>query len=243
MTDDPTARTFQAGPFRIRVQAGQPAQRERLSAERIVDEALAQMKEHGYESVSMRSIARGLGTGPASLYAHVANRDELDALVLERVVGHLEVPDPDPERWAEQLRDVMVRMLAIYRSHPGVARASLGIVPLSPAIAQTMERLAALIRAGGVPDQANAWFLDLMALYVSSVAVEQDVWRTRRGVPADQDVSFDVVHQFFADLPETEFPVLTSMSPAMAQGDEQERFAFGVEVLVAGLAAYAGRAR
>jgi AcrR family transcriptional regulator len=247
--DDPIAREFRAGPIRIRVTGGgpgpeprrrEPAEppKERLSADRIVDVALAQMKEHGYESVSMRSIARELGTGPASLYAHVANRDELDSLVIERVSSGLEVPDPDPERWQDQLRDVMHAMLAIYQEHPGVARASLGIVPMSPRLLVTMERLTALLRAGGVPDQASAWFLDQLALYVSSVAVEQDVWRSRGGTE-DHAEQHEAIHRFFADLPDDEFPVLSSMSQALASGGPEERFDFGVDLMVAGIASYA----
>jgi AcrR family transcriptional regulator len=242
---DPTARTFRAGPVRIRVRAGRPAPRERLSADRIVEVALDQMRAGGYEGVSMRSIARELGTGAASLYAHVANRNELDALVLERVASRLEVPDPDPARWQEQLGETLVRMLALYDEHPGVARASLGMVPMSPRILVTMERLVALLRAGGVPDQAAAWFLDLMALYVSSVAVERDVWRSREAVPDDHDDDghHDAIHQYFRDLPEDEFPVLASMAAALATGDSDDRFRFGVDVLIAGVAAYAeGRA-
>jgi AcrR family transcriptional regulator len=240
--DDPAARTFRAGPVRIRVSAarretGQPP-RERLSADRIVEVALAQMKERGYEAVSMRSVARELGTGAASLYAHVANRDELDTLVLERVASRLEVPDPDPERWQEQLREVMVQMLALYDEHPGVARASLGMVPMSPRLMHITDRLAALLRAGGVTDQATAWFLDLVALYVSSVAVERDVWRSREGLAADHDQHHEVVHQFFRDLPEAEFPVLSSLSAALANGDQDDRFGFGLDVLIAGVVAY-----
>src|SRR5437868_15246901 len=55
---------------------------DRLSTDRIVEVAIDQMRERGYDAVTMRSIARELGTGPASLYAHVANRAELDQLVV-----------------------------------------------------------------------------------------------------------------------------------------------------------------
>jgi AcrR family transcriptional regulator len=191
----------------------------------------------------MRSVARDLGTGPASLYAHVANRNELDALVIERVAGQLEVPDPDPERWREQLREVMVAMLALYDAHPGVARASLGMIPMSPRVLRVTERLAALVRAGGVPAQPTAWFLDQMALYVSSVAVERDVWRRRGEVSEEHEEQAELVHQFFRDLPDDEFPVLASMASALASGGPDERFRFGVDLMIAGLAAYAdGRA-
>ena len=234
--NDPESRVFRAGPVRIRVNAGSPPPRERLSPDRIVDVALDQMKEHGYEAVSMRSIARALGTGPASLYAHVANRDELDALVIERVASQLEVPDPDPEHWKEQLRVLMIRMMALYQAHPGVARASLGLIPMSPRLLVTTERIAALLLAGGVPDQAVAWFLDQMGLYISSAAVEQDVWRQRGAWSQEHHES---VHQFFRDLPEAEFPVLASLSDAMTRGDYDDRFGFGIDLLITGLAAYA----
>lgn len=237
--EDPTARTFRAGPVRIRVRTSGTPARERLSADRIVEVALKQMRAHGYEGVSMRSIARELGTGAASLYAHVANRNELDALVLERVASRLQVPDPDPDHWQDQLRDTLLRMLALYDEHPGVARASLGMVPMSPRMLVTMERLVSLLRAGGVPDQAAAWFLDLMALYVSSVAVERDVWRSRGDPSEGHDETHDAIHQYFRDLPEGEFPVLASMAAALASGDSDERFRFGLDVLIAGVSAYA----
>lgn len=237
----PPERTFRAGPVRVRLTAGagerpRARPRERLSAERIVEVALAQMRESGYESVSMRSIARALETGPASLYAHVANRDELDALVVERVVSQLEVPDPDPARWREQLRDVMLQTMALYQAHPGVARASLGIIPMSPRMLVTVDRIAALLLAGGVPEQAAAWFMDQMALYVSSVAVEQDVWRSRGAWSEEHHAS---VTQFFRDLPESDFPTLATMADALARGDHDDRFGFGVDLLIAGIAAYA----
>jgi AcrR family transcriptional regulator len=188
----------------------------------------------------MRSLARGLGTGPASLYAHVANRDELDALVIARVGEQLDVPDPDPVRWQEQLREVMHSMLALYEQHPGVARASLGIIPLSPGMLRTMDRLSAIMRAGEVPDQSIAWFLDLMALYVGSYAVERDVWRERAahgGIGPEHEQH----HDLFRSLPTEQYPVLATLGEALSAGDAEDRFGFGVDVLVAGVAARARR--
>src|SRR3954468_15902907 len=117
-------KSWQAGPLRVRVtlpadRAERRERKEPLTAERIVDAAMELMKRDGYDNVSMRSLARELDTGAASLYAHVANKDELDQYVIDRISAMLEVPEPDPERWDEQLKDVLRRTLLLYREHPG----------------------------------------------------------------------------------------------------------------------------
>jgi AcrR family transcriptional regulator len=210
---------------------------ERLSTDRIVEVAIVQMREHGYDAVTMRSIARELETGPASLYAHVANRAELDQLVVDRVCAQLEVPDPDPDHWAGQLRETLVALLELYRAHPGVARCTLGMIPLHPGVLVVTERLVALLKAGGVADQHCAWFVDVASLYVASVAVEEDIWRerSRQGPEVDEQAVLGQVRTVFASLPADHFPWLRSLAGTMTTGSPDERFAFGVDLLVGGL--------
>src|SRR6478752_5129175 len=94
-------KSWQAGPLRIRVtmpgEPGPAAPKERLTVERIVDAAMALMADQGYDAVSLRSLAKALDTGPASLYAHVANKEEVDQLVLDRISTELTLPTPDAE--------------------------------------------------------------------------------------------------------------------------------------------------
>lgn len=237
-------RELRAGPVRIWVSAeGEERPKERLTRERIIDEALAQMREHGYEAVSMRSIARGLGTGPASLYAHVANREELDQLLVERVTGLVTIPEPDPGRWDEQLRDLMLELLQIYRDHPGVARATMGMIPTEPNSLRAGEAIFALCRAGDIDEQAAAWALDMFSLYVGAVAVEEDIWRERAKAAAASGHSWteeevvDRVRDLFASLPPDQFPNLSSWAVALTTGSDDDRVRFGIELLVAGLRA------
>jgi AcrR family transcriptional regulator len=222
------------------------ASAERLSADRIVQVAVDQMRQRGYDAVTMRSIARELGTGPASLYAHVANRAELDQLVVGWVCSQWHIPDPDPERWDQQLRECLIEMLGIYRANPGVARCTLGMVPLQPGLLVVVERLIALLKAGGVADQHCAWFTDVSSLYVASVAVEEDIWRERFGgaggaAPADgEEAAIERVRQVFEGLPREHFPLLSAMAATMTEGSPDDRFAFGVDLLVGGLKAMGG---
>ncbi len=214
-------------------------QAERLSADRIVDVALAQMRTGGYDAVTMRSIARELGTGPASLYAHVADRAALDQMLVDRVSREWRIPDPDPERWAEQLRESLLDLARLYQAHPGVARCTLGMIPTLPATLIATERLLAIMRAGGVPDQYAAWFVDSAALYVAGAMVEEDVWR-ERATGSELEV-VGKVRAIFGGLPADHFPLITSMAETLTTGDGDERFGFGLDLLISGLRAMSGR--
>jgi AcrR family transcriptional regulator len=219
----------------------------RLSADRIVEVAISQLRERGYDAVTMRSIAKELGTGPASLYAHVANRAEIDQLVVGHVAGQWRIPDPDPARWDAQLRECMHGLLQIYRDNPGVARCSMGMIPVGPGPLRVMERFVALLRSGGVADQHIAWFVDVSSLYVSSVAMEEDIWIQRHAGQdpdeasamehvTEEDVVNDV-RSIFSSLPADEFPLMRAMAEAMTTGDGDDRFGFGVDLLIGGLKA------
>ncbi|HEX2895181.1 MAG TPA: TetR/AcrR family transcriptional regulator [Marmoricola sp.] len=213
---------------------------ERLSADRIVEVAIEQMREHGYDAVTMRSIARELGTGPASLYAHVANRAELDQLVVGKVSSQLRIPDPDPAVWDEQLRACLVDLLELYRANPGVARCTMGMIPLDAGALMVSERWIALLKAGGVSDQHVAWFIDMSSLYVAAVAMEEDMWRMPGSAePSDQaeDAVVANVRSVFEQLPAEHFPLLRALAPTMTTGSADERFGFGVDLLIGGLKA------
>lgn len=139
------------------------AAREPLTRERIVDAAMRVLVEQGYEAVSMRKVASALGTGPASLYAHVANKKELDQLLVDRAAQDMKLPEtPDPERWQEQLKDAMRELLRVMRANPGVARAAIGQVPLGERALLSTERILGILKAGNLPDQAAAWAVDLI---------------------------------------------------------------------------------
>ena len=58
--------------------------------------ALDVLRAEGMDAVSMRRVAADLGTGPASLYAHVAGKDELLDLLYDEVIGTIPLPGAGP---------------------------------------------------------------------------------------------------------------------------------------------------
>src|SRR3954449_2777040 len=78
----------------------QRRQKEQLTRERIVAEAIRLLDDEGLEALSMRTLGQRLGAGATSLYRHVASKDELIELVADEVYGEIEVPEPsDPSSW------------------------------------------------------------------------------------------------------------------------------------------------
>jgi AcrR family transcriptional regulator len=211
--------------------------REPLSRERIVDAAMGLLVEQGYEAVSMRKVAQLLNTGPASLYAHVANKKELDQLLVDRAAREMEFPEADPEIWQEQLKDCMRSMLKVMRAYPGVARAAIGQVPLGERALQSTEHMLAILKAGKVSDQAAAWAVDLIPLYVTATAFEESVQGAAGWTEEDVVNYVGGLRQFFENLPSEKFPVTVALAAALTAGASgDERFEFGIQVIVAGLA-------
>ncbi|CAL9521847.1 TetR/AcrR family transcriptional regulator [Streptomyces sp. enrichment culture] len=63
-----------------------------LSRERIVTVARRIADEEGLDALTVRRVAQRLGTGQASLYRHIEDRDELLRLLAEDVAVHLPAP-------------------------------------------------------------------------------------------------------------------------------------------------------
>jgi AcrR family transcriptional regulator len=213
-----------------------------LTVEAIVAAAIEVLDEAGVVGLSMRRVADRLGTGAASLYAHVTGKDELLELVFDELVGQVPLPEPDPKIWREQVHQMLRDLRAVLISHRDAALAGLGRIPTTPKTLAAAETLVATLRAGGLSDRAIALGLDQLALYVSAEAFETGLMEHGGMTPEDAERYFEDVHAFYRRLPADRFPVLASIADEMTGPDGDERFEFGLDVLIAGLEAVsAGR--
>ncbi|HEY7879455.1 MAG TPA: TetR/AcrR family transcriptional regulator C-terminal domain-containing protein [Streptosporangiaceae bacterium] len=226
-------------PVRRRSAAGRKAT---LTTEAVVAAAIEVLDEGGVAGLSMRRVAEHLGTGAASLYAHVSGKEELLELVYDALVGQVALVEPDPATWREQLRQVMTDFHDVLVSHTDAALAGLGRIPTSPQTMAAAEVLAGIMRAGGLSPTVVALGLDQLVLYVSATAFEDGLFR--RGMDEEEMLRYYAgVHAFYAALPANRYPVLASIAPDMTGHDDVERFNFGLDVLISGLEAVSARVR
>ncbi|MEV1330611.1 TetR/AcrR family transcriptional regulator [Micromonospora costi] len=220
-----------------------PARRQ-LSQQAVVDAAMAVLSREGLGGLSMRRVAQELGTGPASLYAHVSGKEELLELLLDRVSAAITVPEPDPERWAEQITDVAWQAYRVYAAHTNLALASLATIPTGPNALRVTEGMLAILLAGGVPPQPAAWFLDRLFLYIAGDAYEgalfgEKVRASGKSLEGYWSDTLTQLREYYLSLPAERFPHTQAHLDALMAGGGDERFAFGLDLLVQGVARYA----
>lgn len=186
----------------------------------------------------MRTVAAALRTGAASLYAYVGSKEELIELVVDRVIGEVRFPDqPDPSRWMTQLKEVAREMRRVFASHGDLARATFGRIPLGENALNGAEGVLALVRAGGLSDRVAAMVLDLLSLYVMGVAYEDSLNAMNATTADDMTRFITEMRTYFASLPGERFPNTVALAEELTAGDRDERFEFGLEILLRGLLA------
>ena len=207
-----------------------------LTPEHVVDTALKVVAAEGYEALTMRRLADALDTGPASLYAHVVNKADLDELLMGRLCAKLDLPEPDPDAWREQIRSVCAQMRDQYLKYPGISRAALAMAPTDLEIVRVNEGMLAILLAGGIAPQDAAWAIDALFLYVASYCLESSIARQRA---ADDDTEWVLdrseLLRRFATLPAATFPNTTRYAAELTAGDSHDRFDFTLGLMVDGL--------
>jgi AcrR family transcriptional regulator len=226
---------------RARAKAARARRKRPLTLAAIVDVALRIVDDEGTEAVSMRRVAAEFDTGPASLYAYVANKDELLRLVLDRIIEEIDVPEGDT--WQDIVRGWAFQTRRIFQSHSDSARLSFAHIPSGTGMLEGTERVLAAMIEGGVPDKVAAWSLDILAMYVAADAFEGWLLEQRFDDGSGRDPEeigaefVDQVHDTFAALPADRFPYLARTMDVMMAGSSEERFGFGIDMLIAGFAA------
>jgi AcrR family transcriptional regulator len=212
-----------------------------LSRDAIVHAALRVMDREGSAGLSMRRVAEELGTGPASLYWHVANKDALINLIIDQVASEVPLPEPDPDRWQEQLKDWMLGVRQVFGRHPGVAALTLGRVPTGPNVVRWAEWILALLRGAGIPDRIAAFAGDLIGLYLGATGYEAAMppMTSPTGEPLSLEERVAMIRGYFASLPADQFPNVVATVDDLVGGGPDERFELGLDVILRGLASYA----
>jgi hypothetical protein len=155
--------------------------------------------------------------------------------VFDEVIGEQEVPDPDPDRWQEQLKEVARATRQTMLRHRDVVRIAAGRTLTGPNALSFTERVLAILGAGRVPDRLAVY--RGLASIVNGFAIDESGVGARP--PAEQpahDEAARAVRDYLNSLPAERFPNLVALADEFTFTEPDDVFETLLGIYVDGLA-------
>lgn len=195
-----------------------------------MDAALRIVDEEGGEALSMRTLARRLDSGTATLYRRFANRTELVTYVVDRVFGEIDFDNEELAAmdWQRACALTARALFDAMRRHPNVAILLADQLPVGPGVFMLRERtLALFVNAGFTPVDA-ARIYTTVGRYVLGFATQLGVEHKAR------DADPTLLMRLVQGLDMADFPMTLAIGNSLAVSIEDD-FEFGLGLLIVGL--------
>ncbi len=205
--------------------------RAKFSREQLKTAALALVDTHGLAGLSMRTLAAKLATGPMTIYNHVADRADLDVLVVEAVLAEMPPPRPRRDDWRAEARAVATAMWRVVRAHPHAIPLILTRRSRSPAVLDVAEKLLSpLARSGRSGRDLLVAFRAVTAFVMGFAQAELAGPLAREAGEAPRAVIGRI-----RALPKGRYPRLIEVAGAAVTSKAEHEFRAGLDALLAGL--------
>ncbi|MER7669283.1 TetR/AcrR family transcriptional regulator C-terminal domain-containing protein [Kitasatospora sp. NPDC096128] len=205
----------------------------KLTKERIVDAGMAVFAEVGYQNLSMRQVADRLNAHAGSLYYHVRGKDELLALMADRIsrraydagTAALAALPPDAT-WQDRVEAQAATLRQEIKQHPGGAQ----LLAESPGVLSTgglslMERLLRTLLDAGLPAEHCGIAADTLLSHITGFVLQE------QNQPAAPPT---VTAELYAELREN-FPLI--MGDLIPRLSQDEKYTRSVRLLCTGFTA------
>ena len=125
------------------------APRGTLTRDRVVDAALSLADEQGLDALTMRALARRLDVKPMAIYHHVAGKDAILDLVVDRVFAEIDLPVPG-RPWRPEIRRRALSARSVLLAHPwSISLLETRSVAQNPATLRHHDAVIGTLRRGG----------------------------------------------------------------------------------------------
>ena len=180
---------------------------------------------------------------PMALYWHFRSKDELLEGMAARIFEEIDLMVDTSASWQEQLRVLLDSMVNVLRAHPSIAiLLSTRTVSSESSLRATEVALDILRRGGFSPTQATQIARHALSTITNLVSGEPGVVaREESGESLD---ARQRARLFLESLPPKRYPRLVEAAAPLSEGvDPDAYFAFGLDLLLAGIEAMAVRKR
>lgn len=224
-----------------------PGRRPTITLDAVVAAGIHEADEQGLHDFSLRRVAERVGVGVMTLYGHVENRSQLVELMVDQCRLDMEwAPLTGP--WAARLEQVADENLALLTRHPWLAHVETERAVLGPGTLTKYERELGAVAPLPLDDVGRDQALALVLDFVRSSARALEAARAERSQETPEQWWAREGAELAALQVEERFPLAARVGQATgeamnAAADAAAAHAFGLAVLLDGLAARAGASR
>ncbi|MDT3444843.1 TetR/AcrR family transcriptional regulator [Pseudofrankia sp. BMG5.37] len=182
-----------------------------LSTARIVETALEVLREGGLDALTLRAVASRLGAGSnASLYRHIASRDELIVLIIDHLMGEVRL-ERTGRGWRADAEALMREMRRVILDQPLPTSVTRSRSAYGPNMLRVVNAtLGIFLNAGLTNEQAAFASITMIEFVASATTIE----RTTAGRRKTGEIGTAEFHDLIVGLPPSESTAL------LAAGDD-----------------------
>ncbi|MEC3953740.1 TetR/AcrR family transcriptional regulator C-terminal domain-containing protein [Nocardia sp. CDC153] len=188
--------------------------------------ALAVIDRDGLPALTMRAVAQQLGMATMALYRYVPDRQRLEILVADAILGSIDVSPPPRTDWRERLAILLDRARAAISAHPAAVPLALRHRQTSPATTRWIEAMLTVLTEAGFTGRdrviAQRVVVDFLLGFLQN---EHYAALAGAGTAA------------MAELSAAEYPLLVDTATQAREMSADDEFRGGTELLVLGLSA------
>ncbi|MEV4124382.1 TetR/AcrR family transcriptional regulator [Nocardia sp. NPDC049707] len=219
-----------------------PGRRPRRSRAEVTTAAVQVADGEGMEAVTMRRIALELGTGAMSLYRYVASRDDLIDLMIDAVMGEIDLPAASSGDWRRDLSLVAEQTRMVGLRHPWWVALANRRPTLGPNSLEVVEFAMTTLDGFGLDVDEIASLAGMVSDYTYG-AVQREIGWLDQARATGMDMAewmSGYVGPYVAQIISTEqYPMFTrsireSQVPHLPP---EERFRYGLDRVLKGIAA------
>ena len=143
-----------------------------LTRERVLQAAIALADQGGFESLTMRRLARGLGVEAMSLYNHVVSKDDLLDGMVDLVFAEIEPPSADRD-WKTAMRERAISTRTVLGRHRWAIGLMEGRANHGPANMSLHNAVLGCLRGAGFSMEMTVHAYSMQDAYIYGFALQE----------------------------------------------------------------------
>ncbi|MEV5838450.1 TetR/AcrR family transcriptional regulator C-terminal domain-containing protein [Nocardia sp. NPDC052112] len=196
-----------------------------LTSPAVAAAAVAVLDRDGLSGLTMRAVAKELRIATMGLYRYVADRDELEMLIVDHLLADIDLRPPADPDWRDRVTALLDRMRTTVSSHPAAVPLVVRHRQSAPNSLRWIEAMLTVLTDAGFTgiDRILAQ-RTLMAFLLGHLQNEHYGPLSGQGTTA------------MTRLDPADYPVLVETATAAGNVDADTEFRLGIEIVLRGLA-------